>query len=111
MEVDIYRKKVDVDLHKYSARTAAIIVREKAREAFEHGFRHVRFIHGAGDIKNKNDGGSIKFALRSMIKNGGLDNYIIKNNSVLNNDFVVLEIKKNPAPLEKEWEELPLPDF
>lgn len=110
-EVDIYKKYVDVDLHGYSTRTAVIIVREKTREAFEHGFRHVRFIHGAGEIRNRKDGGSIKFTLRSMINNGGLDHYIVRRNSIFNNDSVILEIKKNPEPVERDWNELPLSEF
>lgn len=63
-EVDIFRKCVEVDLHGYSRNTALAVAREKIKEAYEHGFRYVKLIHGAANIRHENDGGSSKFALQ-----------------------------------------------
>jgi hypothetical protein len=52
-EVDIYRKCVEVDLHDYSHRTAIAASREKIKEAYEHGFKYIRLIHGAANIRIK----------------------------------------------------------
>jgi hypothetical protein len=49
-----------------------MVAREKIKEAYEHGFRCIRLIHGAANVRHKEDGGSIKFALRSMLKSGEL---------------------------------------
>ncbi|CAG0979674.1 MAG: Smr/MutS family protein [Candidatus Methanoperedens sp.] len=110
-EVDIFKKCVEVDLHSYSTRTAIMAAREKIKEAYEHGFRHLRLIHGAANITNKNEGGSIKFALRSMLKSGELDKWINKNGSRVQDESLILEIRKNSAPTEHEWKEMPLEDY
>ncbi len=110
-EVDIFKKCVEVDLHNYSTITALRASREKIREAYEHGFRNVKLIHGAANIKNKKDGGSIKFKLRSMLKSGELDKWVDKKGSQFRDESLILELRKNPAPTELEWEELPLEDY
>jgi len=110
-EVDIYRKSVEVDLHNYSTGTALMAAREKIKEAYEHGFRYVRLIHGAANISNKNERGSIKFALRTMLKSGELDKWIDKNGSRFRDESLILEIGKNPAPLEREWNDMPPDDY
>ena len=48
-EVDIFRKCVEVDMHGYSHMTAIQVAREKVKEAYEHGFKHIKLIHGAED--------------------------------------------------------------
>ena len=110
-EVDIFKKCVEVDLHNYSTRTALMAAREKIKEAYEHGFRHVKLIHGATNITNKNEGGSIKFALRAMFKNGELDKWIDKNGSRVRDESLILEIRKNPVAVEREWKEMPLEEY
>ena len=110
-EVDIFKKCVEVDLHNYSTRTALMAAREKIKEAYEHGFRHVRLIHGAANITNKNEGGSIKFALRTMLKSGELDKWIDKNGSRVRDESLILEIRKNSVAVEREWKEMPLEDY
>lgn len=110
-EVDIFRKCVEVDLHNYSTGTALIAAREKIKEAYGHGFRYVRFIHGAVNITHKNDGGSIKFRLRAMSKSGELDTWIDKNGSRVRDESLILELRKNPAPVDREWKEMPLEEY
>jgi len=110
-EVDIFKRCVEVDLHSYSTRTALMVAREKIKEAYEHGFRHVKLIHGAANIKGKNEGGSIKFALRTMLKSGELNKWINKNSSRIREESLILEIGKNSAPTEREWKEMPLEDY
>ena len=110
-EVDIFQKCVEVDLHNYSTRTALMAAREKIKEAYEHGFGHVKLIHGATNIKNKNVGGSIKFALRAMFKSGELDKWITKNGSRVREESLILEIRKNSVAVEREWKEMPLEDY
>lgn len=110
-EVDIFNKCVEVDLHKYSTRTALMAAREKIKEAYEHGFRHVKLIHGAANVTSRNEGGSIKFALRTMLKSGGLDKWIDKNGSRVRDESLILEIRKNPVTAEREWKEMPLEEY
>jgi len=110
-EVDIFKKCVEIDLHNYSTSTALRISREKIREAYEHGFRNVKLIHGAANIKNKKDGGSIKFKLRSMLKCGELDKWVDRKGSRFSDESLILELRKNPAPMEREWEEIPPEDY
>ncbi len=110
-EVNIFKKCVEVDLHNYSIRTALIAAREKIKEAYEHGFRHVKLIHGAANITSKNEGASIKFALRTMLKSGELDKWIDKNGSRVRNESLILEVRKNSVAMEREWKEMPLEDY
>ena len=110
-EVDIFNKSVEVDLHNYSSRTAIAVAREKIKEAYEHGFRHVKLIHGAADIKNKNDGGSIKFTLRSRLRRGELDKWIDKEGSESRDESLILVLRKNPTPVDEEWKEMPIEDY
>lgn len=77
-EVDIFKKCIIIDLHGYTYRTAMKEAKGKIKEAYEHGFRHIRLIHGASGIKQKTDGGNIKFALRSMLKKHELDSWVEK---------------------------------
>jgi len=110
-EVDIFNKSIEVDLHNYSTRTALAVARDKIKEAYEHGFRQVKLIHGAADIKNKNDGGSIKFSLRSMLRCGELDKWIDKDGSEYRDESMILVLRKNPAPVDWEWKEMLLEDY
>jgi len=110
-EVDIFNKSLEVDLHNYSTGTALTVAREKIKEAYEHGFRHVKLIHGAPGIKNKNDGGSIKFALRSRLRRGELDKWIDKEGSESRDESLILVLRKNPAPVDGEWKEMPVEDY
>ena len=110
-EADIFKKCVEVDLHNYSTRTALMAAREKIKEAYEHGFRHVKLIHGAANIKNKNEGGSIKFALRTMLKSGELDKWIDENGSRVRDESLILELRKNPTAVEREWKEMPMEEY
>lgn len=110
-EVDIFQKSVNIDLHNYSTRTALTVAREKIKEAYEHGFRHVKLIHGAAGIKNKNDGGSIKFKLRSMLRRGELDKWIDRQGSESRDGSLILVIRKNPAPMDGDWKEMPVEDY
>ena len=110
-EVDIFRKCVEVDLHNYSTATALITAREKIREAYEHGFRHVKFIHGAANIQDNTGGGSIKFALRTMLNKGELDKWIDRKGSRVGDGYLVLELRKNPAYGDRAWKEMPPEDY
>jgi hypothetical protein len=110
-EVDIFEKCVAVDLHKYSHRTALVVAREKIKEAYGHGFRHVRLIHGAADVIKKNDGGSIKFALHSILKRGELDKWVDKKESEFQEGVLILRLRKNPAPVDGEWKEIPFEEY
>jgi hypothetical protein len=110
-EVDIFKKCVMVDLHNYSIRTALIAAREKIKEAYEHGFRHIRLIHGAVNIMSKNERKTIKYSLRTMLKSGEFDKWIDSKGSVFRDESLILEIRKNSAPLNREWNEMPLEDY
>ncbi len=110
-EVDIFNKCVQVDLHNYSIRTALIAAREKIKEAYEHGFRYIRLIHGAANIVSKNERKTIKYSLRIMLKNGEFDKWIDKRGSVFRGESLILEIRKNLSPLNREWNEMPLDDY
>jgi hypothetical protein len=80
-EVDIFNRCIEIDLHGYTHRTALQVAREKLKEAYEHGFMYVRLIHGAAAIRDKRDGGSVKFALREMLRRGELDKWVDENGS------------------------------
>ncbi|PWB55461.1 MAG: hypothetical protein C3F06_02565 [Candidatus Methanoperedenaceae archaeon] len=110
-EVDIFKKCVEVDLHNYSIMTALIAAREKIKEAYEHGFRYIRLIHGAANIGSKNERRTIKYSLRTVLKNGEFDKWIDKNGSTFRDESLILEIRKNSAPLNREWNEMPLEDY
>ena len=112
-EVDIYRKCVEVDLHDYSHRTAIATSLEKIKEAYEHGFKYIRLIHGAADIRNKKDGGSIKFALHAILKRGELDRWVNINSKDHSFDggSLLLALRPNPAPVDMEWKEIPLFEY
>ncbi len=112
-EVDIYRKCVEVDLHDYSHRTAIAASREKIKEAYEHGFKYIRLIHGAADIKDKRDGGSIKFALHAILKRGELDRWVDRGSKDHGFEGVslLLALRHNPAPVDGEWKEMPVYEY
>ena len=110
-EVDIFKKCVEVDLHNYSIKTALIAAGEKIKEAYEHGFRHIRLIHGAANIVSRNERRTIKYLLRTMLKNGEFDKWVDKKGSVFRDESLILEIRKNSAPLNMEWNEMPLEDY
>ncbi|MCX9024717.1 MAG: Smr/MutS family protein [Candidatus Methanoperedens sp.] len=113
-EVDIFNRCVEVDLHDYSRMTAIQVTRDKIKEAYEHGFRYVRLIHGASNIRHKEDGGSIKFALRSMLNNGGLNNWVEEKGSKnhrLKDESMILALRKNPKPMDGEWKEMPMGEY
>lgn len=109
-EVDIFNRCVEVDLHDYSHRTALRAAREKIKEAYEHGFRYVRLIHGRADIRNKENGGSIKFALRDMLKRGELAMWVQEKGSAshkIRDGSMILALRPNPAPVNTDWKEMP----
>ncbi len=113
-EVDIFNRCIEVDLHDYSRRTALLAAREKIKEAYEHGFRYIRLIHGAADVKHKEDGGGIKFALRAMLKSNEFDKWvegIDSKNHKIKDESIILALRKNPAPVDKEWKEMPLYEY
>ncbi len=112
-EVDIYKKCVEVDLHDYSCWTAIAVSREKIKEAFEHGFKYIRLIHGGADMRDKRDGGSIKFALRAILKRGELDRWVDKtsNNNRVEGGSLLLALRHNPVPVDGEWKEMPVYEY
>ncbi len=113
-EVDIFKKCVEVDLHNYSRRTALAAAREKIKEAYEHGFRYIRLIHGSTNIRIQEDGGSIKFALRHMLKSGELDKWVEERSSknhIFRDESVIFALRKNPKPLGGGWKEVPADDY
>ncbi len=110
-EVDIFKKTVEIDLHRYSTGNAIKVSREKIREAYDHGFMNVTLIHGAANIRNKKDGGSIKFKLRSMLRSGELDKWVDRRDSRVSDESMKLKILKNPAPLDVDWKEIPPEDY
>ncbi|KCZ72242.1 Smr domain-containing protein [Candidatus Methanoperedens nitroreducens] len=113
-EVDIFNRCVEVDLHDYSHRTAIMAAREKIKEAYEHGFRHIRLIHGSTDIRHKKDGGSIKFTLRSMLRSGELARWVQEKESKnhrISDGSITLALRPNPTPVDRDWKEMPLCDY
>lgn len=113
-EADIFKKCITVDLHGYSHRTAVIMAKEKIKEGFDHGFKNIRLIHGASGIREKNDGGSIKFSLRSMLKSGELDKWVEGKDSKdhkIRNESLILALRHNPKPQDKEWIEMPIDEY
>lgn len=113
-QVDIFKKYVEVDLHDYSHRTAILVAREKIKEAYEHGFRHIKFIHGGAGIRRKEDGGSIKFALRSMLKSGELAKWIEgkdSKNHRIRDDSIIFALRINDTPIDMDWKEMPVNEY
>lgn len=112
-EVDIYKKCVEVDLHDYSHVTAIAASREKIKEAYEHGFKYIRLIHGAAGIRDKKDRGSIKFTLHAILKRGELDRWVDKasNNNRFEGGSLLLALRHNPAPVDGEWKEMPVYEY
>ncbi len=111
-EVDVFDSMVVVDLHEYSLKTATSVSREKIKEAYEHGFRHIRFIHGAARIKNKTEGGSIKFALHSMLRRGKLAKWVQdKGDHKILDGSITFALRKNPAPINNDWKEMPMWEY
>jgi len=112
-EVDIFKKCVEVDLHDYSHRTAILAAREKIKEAYEHGFKYIRLIHGATNIREKKDGGSIKFALHAILKRGELDRWVDRGSKY--HKFIggslLLALRPNLAPVDGEWKEMPVFEY
>jgi hypothetical protein len=58
---------------------------------------------------NKKDGGSIKFALRAILKGGELDRWVDRGSNKNKSDGVslLLALRPNPAPVEGDWKEMP----
>ena len=112
-EVDIFNKSIEVDLHDYSHSTAIAVSREKIKEAYDHGFKFIRLIHGATQIMYKNEGGSIKFALRAMLKRGELDRWVDRRskNHRFDGGCLLLALRPNPAPVDSDWKEMPLYEY
>ncbi len=113
-EVDIFKKCIEVDLHDYSHRTAITAAREKIKEAYDHGFKYIRLIHGAAGIRNKEDGGSIKFALHSMLRRGEFDKWVQEKSSGghrILDESIILALRKNPAPSDTAWKEMPSDEY
>ena len=115
-EVDVFRKSVDVDLHEYTHRTAIILAREKVREAYEHGCKSIRLIHGATNVHGKDGGGrgSIKSALRDMLKRGEFNAWAEERDSKehkVRDASIVLALQKNPAPVDGKWAKMPMGEY
>lgn len=112
-EVDIYNKSIEVDLHDYSHSTAIAVSREKIKEAYDHGFKFISLIHGATNIREKNAGGSIKFALRAMLKRGELDRWVdrVSKNHRFDGGCLLLALRTNPAPVDSDWKEMPFYEY
>ncbi|NJD77772.1 MAG: Smr/MutS family protein [Candidatus Methanoperedens sp.] len=113
-QVDIFEKCVEVDLHGYSHMTAILVARKKIKEAYEHGFRQIKFIHGGASIRSKEDGGSIKFALRSMLKNSELSRWVMERDSKnhkIRDGSIIFALRVNDAPIDKEWKEIPMSEY
>lgn len=112
-EVDIYNKSIEVDLHDYSHMTAIAISREKIKEAYDHGYKFIKLIHGATNIRDKNEGGSIKFALRAMLKRGELDRWVDRKskNCRLDGGCLLLALRSNSAPVDSDWNEMPFHEY
>jgi len=110
----VFRKSVDVDLHEYTHRTAIILAREKVKEAYEHGYKSIRFIHGATNVRGRDGGGSIKFALRDMLKRGEFNKWVKGRDSKehkVRDASIVLALRKNPTPVDKGWKEMPMGEY
>ena len=112
-EVDIYNKSIQGDLHDYTHITAIAVSREKIKESYDHGFKFIRLIHGATHIRDKNTGGSIKFALRTMLKRGELDRWVDRGskNNKFDGGYLFLSLRPNPAPVESDWKEMPVYEY
>lgn len=113
-EVDIFNKCIEVDLHDYSHSTAIAVSREMIKEAYDHGFKFIRLIHGATHIRDKNEGGSIKFALRAMLKRGELDRWVDRGskNHRFEGGYLLLALRPNPAPtVDSNWKEMPAYEY
>ena len=114
-EVDVYRKSVDVDLHEYTHRTALILAREKVREAYEHGYKSIRLIHGAANVQGGRDSkGSIKFALRDMLKRGEFNAWAEGRDSKehrVRDASIVLALRKNLTPVDGKWRKMPIGEY
>ncbi len=113
-EVDVFRKSVDVDLHEYTHRTALLLAREKVKEAYEHGYKTVRLIHGAANVRGRDNGGSIKFALRDMLKKGDFNSWAEGRESKghkVQDASIVLVLRKNPEPVDREWKKMPMGEY
>lgn len=113
-EVDVFRKSVDVDLHEYTHRTALILAREKVREAYEHGYKTIRLIHGATNVQARDGGGGIKFALRDMLKRGEFNAWAESRDSKehrVRDASIVLALRRNPAPVDEKWREMPMGEY
>ena len=112
-EVDIFNKCIEVDLHDYTHSTAIVVSREKIKEAYDHGFKFIRLIHGATHIREKNAGGSIKFALRAMLKRGELDRWVDRGskNHRFDGGYMLLALRPNPAPVDSDWKEMPVYEY
>ncbi len=113
-EVDIFKSCVEIDLHDYSHKTTLEVARKKIKEAYEHGFRYIKLIHGSANIRDKHDGGSIKFALRSMLKRGELSMWAQdkeSGNHKIMDESIILALRSNPAPKDREWENMPLCEY
>jgi hypothetical protein len=108
-EVDIYKKCIEVDLHNYTHSTAIATSLEKIKEAYEHGFKSIKIIHGAQDVRNKKDGGSIKFALRALLNSGELDRWVERrsNNNRFDGGSMLIALRPNPEPVDRDWKEMP----
>ena len=113
-EVDIFKKCVEVDLHGYTHMTAIWVMNEKIKEAYEHGFKHVKLIHGAAYIMKLECCGSIKFALREKLRKGELGRWIEEKgskNHEVNDGYIILALRKNPVPVDSGWKEIPADEY
>ena len=108
-------------MHGYTVATARTLALEKLREAWEHGCETVTFIHGARDayhhflaVVTQMGYGTIKWRLRSMLRNGEFQPYARGPHSRRHRrDPVKLTIalRPNPSPNhEAPWSDPPAPE-
>ncbi|HIH45150.1 MAG TPA: hypothetical protein HA257_08815 [Candidatus Methanoperedenaceae archaeon] len=113
LEVDIFSRRITVDLHGYATGTAISVAREKIWEAYEHGFRHVRLIHG-----NTGHGaggtGTIRSALLELLNSGGLGRWAMDReceNHRFRDTYMDIALRPNPVPGDADWTDMPLTDY
>lgn len=112
-DVDIFSRRVEVDLHGYACRTAIAVAREKIREAHEHGFRYIRLIHGTARY-GEGGTGTIRSALRELLNSGGLGRWAMDRNSAnhrFRDAYMDIALRPNPTPKDAGWTDMPLTDY
>ena len=94
-----------IDLHGHDVLTAIDLAEQRVREAFANGYEAVELLHGAGDVAEpvETGRGRIKWALRRLVEDGGLDGYIDRRRTWLKSGSIVLYLKRNPKARPERW--------